>query len=296
MLLTGFLFLAVCSVTRKAAAEIPDTILVESGIVYGNGGDQPLLLDLARPKAGKGPFPAIVFVHGGGWKEGSRADFHDPMCYFSQKGIVCITIDYRLAPKYTFPAQIEDTKCAVRWLRANAKKYNIDTKRIGAIGASAGAHLVALLGTTAGDKRWEGSGGNPKQSSAISAMICISGPYDLALGYNHSTSQNANEGAAVRGMLESFLGGTLEKVAAQYRDASPISFVSKRTVPALLTHGTADTLVPIEQSDLFFQKLKDTGIDVDLMRIDGAGHGDFGKNPGDVLAKCETFVQKHLMH
>lgn len=299
MLLTCLVLMSLwlCIQQSMAAPDeaIPDGVTVESNVVYGKGGDQPLILDLSRPKEGKGPFPALVFVHGGGWMEGSRDSFRSPMLYFSTKGIVCITIDYRLAPKYPFPAQIEDAKCAVRWMRANAKKYNVDPKRIGAVGASAGAHLVAMLGTTAGDKRWEGNGGNPKQSSAISAMICISGPYDLTLGYSHSTSQNANEGAAVRSMLASFLGGTPEKVPAQYRNASPMSFVNKNTVPALLTHGTADTLVPIEQSDLFYQKLKDTGIDVELMRIDGAGHGDFGKKPGDVLDKCTAFIQKYLL-
>jgi acetyl esterase/lipase len=186
-------------------------------------------------------------------------------------------------------------KCAVRWLRANAPKYNIDPNRIGALGGSAGAHLVALLGTTSGEKRWEGSGGNPDQSSAICAMVCLSGPYDLSLGYRDSVHQNSKEGGAVRGMLEALQGGPLEQKPAQYAAASPMTYASRDTVPALLTHGTADPLVPIEQSDLFYAKLKSAGANVELIRIEGAGHADFGPKPQEPLAKITTFVQKQLL-
>lgn len=272
-----------------------DNVMIETDIVYGKGGDQPLKLDVTRPKQGQGPFPALVFVHGGGWVGGKKEDFRNFMLPCTQKGIVCISMDYRLAPKSKFPAQIEDVKCAVRWLRANAAKYHVDPNRIGAFGGSAGAHLVALLGTTStGGKHWEGSGGNPEQSSAISMMVCLSGAYDLSLAYKNTVKQKPQEGGSVRGMLESFLSGPPDKKAALYREASPITYASKQTVPALLTHGTADTLVPIEQSDLFYAKLKSVGAKVELLRIAGAGHSDFGPKPQEPLDKVLAFVMKQL--
>ena len=142
-------------------------------------------------------------VHGGGWVGGDKESLRPFMNYFSQKGLVCISIEYRLAPKSTSPTQLADVKCAVRWLRANAANYHVDTSRIGALGGSAGAHLTALLGTTNGERKWEGSGGNPKQSSAISAMICMSGAYDLPMAYENSVHQKESEGKSVRGMLSS---------------------------------------------------------------------------------------------
>jgi len=286
---------ALLVVVRKQGAALPADVVLETDIVYGRGGAEDLKLDLTRPRQGEGPFPAIVFVHGGGWVGGSKEDFRAFMVPFTQKGIVCISVNYRLAPKSVFPAQIEDVKCGVRWLHANAEKYHVDPKRIVAFGGSAGAHLVALLGTTNGTKLWDGSGGNAGQSSTISAMVCMSGPYDLSLAYRDSVHQNKQEGGAVRGMLEAFLGGNPEKRESPYRDASPMTYASKQTVPALLTHGTADPLVPIEQTEVFTAKLKSVGVEVEFMRIEGAGHADFGPKPEEQLNKVIAFVQKQLL-
>lgn len=280
----------------KSAAALapPPGVALETDIVFGQGGAETLKLDLTRPVKGKGPFPALVFVHGGGWKGGSRQMFRPQMFPYSRAGIVCISVDYRLAPQYKFPAQLEDVKCAVRWLRANAAKYHIDPNRIGAVGASAGAHLVGLLGTTAQEKQWEGQGGHGEQSSAVCAVIGLAGPYDLLTGYQNSVHQNPKEGAAVRSLLEEFLGGTLQQVLAQYHAASPVNHVQKGQPPFMLVHGTNDTLVPIEQSEIFARKLKASGVDVELIRAEGGTHGSFGKNPAQVLARINAFIRKHL--
>lgn len=280
-----------------AAAVLPSNVSLEEGIVFGKGGTQTLKLDMTRPKTNPqklGPFPALVFVHGGGWQAGNRGMFRSQMSHYSQAGIVCVTVDYRLAPKHKFPAQIEDVKCAVRWLRANAKKYNIDPNRIGAVGASAGAHLVALLGTTAQDKLHEGNGGNPEQSSAVCAVIGLAGPYDLSVGYQNSVKQNPSEGTAVRSLLEEFLGGKPEQVPSQYRDASPVNFVKKGAPPFLLVHGTADSLVPIEQAETFEKKLKASGVEVEFLRVEGGTHSDFGKDPAKVLERVNSFLRQYL--
>jgi acetyl esterase/lipase len=292
-LVAVLLFGAVRMLTAGAA--VPKGVVLEPAITYGQGGSEPLLLDLTRPEQGKGPFPAIVFVHGGGWTGGGRNDFRPQMYLFSQAGIVCVSLDYRLAPKHTFPAQLEDVKCGVRWVRAHAKEYHVDPARIAAFGASAGAHLVGLLGTTGADRRWEGKGGNPEQSSAICAMVCLAGPFDLPLGYAHSYRQNPQEGAAVRGVLEGFLGGAPGEAAARYRDASPVTYVSKTSAPSLLAHGTADPLVLIEQTELFSKKLQDAGVETELVRIEGGKHSDFGKDPAQVNARIAAFLRKHLL-
>src|SRR5262249_35837847 len=139
--------LAAPALTRADQAK--PAIRVERGLVYGKGGDTQMKLDLAMPKTGGGPFPAAVCIHGGGWRAGKRQDMGAVMELLARKGYVAVTVSYRLTGKAKFPAQIEDCKAAVRWLRANAKKYKVNPERIGAVGASAGAHLACMLGTTA---------------------------------------------------------------------------------------------------------------------------------------------------
>jgi acetyl esterase/lipase len=280
---------------KTAAAGIPEGVELLSAIQFGEGDGQPLLLDLARPKANAGPYPALVFVHGGGWAAGDRSGYRDLMLAWSKFGIVCVTVEYRLAPKYRFPSQLEDVKCAVRWVRANAVKYHVDPKRIGAVGGSAGAHLVGMLGTTSGSGKWEGAGGNADQSSAIQMMICHGTPSDLLMGYEHSVKQSEQEGPAVRGMLTAFLGGAPDEVKTIYLDASPVQHVSKTTPPTLLLHGVNDTLVLLEQAEVFSAALEKAAVPVELVRMEGAGHADFGTQPEKVFARVGEFLKKYLL-
>jgi dipeptidyl aminopeptidase/acylaminoacyl peptidase len=142
---------------------------------------------------------------------------------------------------------------------------------------------------------WEGTGGNPEQSSDICAMICMSGPYDLKQCYIESNHQRKQEGKAVRGMLEAFLGGRPSQVGAKYVTASPLGYASKTTVPALLTHGTEDPLVPIKQSEVFAARLREVGVDIEFLRLERAGHADFGRKPQETIAQITAFVQKHIV-
>ncbi|MCE9564575.1 MAG: alpha/beta hydrolase [Planctomycetes bacterium] len=151
----------------------------EKGLIFATAGKTELKLDLTMPKEGDGPFPAVVVIHGGGWSAGDRGQGAFIAELQAQAGYVAATIDYRLAPAHRFPAQIEDCKASVRWLRANAKKYKIDPERIGAIGFSAGGHLACLLGTTTKDDGFDGDGGSAEQSSAVRAVVSVAGPTDL---------------------------------------------------------------------------------------------------------------------
>ncbi len=132
-------------------------------LVYGKGGDRELKLDLAMPKQGDGSFPAIVFLHGKGWRDGSRVDMNHFIEGVAHMGYVGVAVDYRLAPNARFPAQAEDCKAAVRWLRANAPKYRVRPERIGVVGFSAGGHLAYMLGVTRESDALEGNGGNTDQ-------------------------------------------------------------------------------------------------------------------------------------
>src|SRR5262245_57591536 len=167
------LWLAVLGVLVAApwlCADQPREVRFEKDLVFGKGGDTDLQLDLAMPKDGDGPFPALVCIHGGGWKGGKRQDHDELSKTMAAQGYVCVTITYRLAPDTKFPGQVEDCKAAVRWLRANAKKYKVNPEKIGAFGFSAGGHLSCMLGTTDKNDGLEGKGGNPEQSSRVQAV------------------------------------------------------------------------------------------------------------------------------
>ncbi len=167
-------------------------------IVYGSGGGEKLKLDLASPKGLTAPAPAIVWIHGGGWQHGSKNEFENLIRQSALAGYVAVSIDYRLVPKHVFPAQIEDCKCAVRWLRAHADKLHVDPQRIGAVGSSAGAHLVMLLGTTTTEDGLEGTGGWADASSGVRAVVSFAGPTDLRIEFPPLS----------RKLVETFLGGT----------------------------------------------------------------------------------------
>src|SRR5262245_581009 len=153
---------AVLVIVPFAVAQQPPKVLVPDGVVfqrdieYASPGDQHLQLNLARPKTGEGPFPAVVCIHGGGFRAGSREGYNATILKLAQNGYVAITVSYRLAPKFQFPAAVQDTKAAVRWLRTNASKYHLDPDRIGVTGGSAGGHLAQFLGVTADVKEFEG--------------------------------------------------------------------------------------------------------------------------------------------
>ena len=215
-----FPFLLPQAPTPKAPA-VPAGVLYEPDIEFGKGGEVSLQLDLARPEKATGPLPCIVVIHGGGWRGGNFKQHIPQILAFAKQGYVSATIQYRLAPAARFPAQIEDVKCAVRFLRANSTKYNLDPDRIGAIGFSAGAHLSMMLGTMDKADGLEGEGGNPDQSSKVQAVVSYFGPTDLSA---------ADIPANVVGMINDFVGATPRKTPTSASGPRP-SLMSIRTTP-----------------------------------------------------------------
>jgi acetyl esterase/lipase len=274
--LFGFFILAIisCAFFKTGLAE-EEAYIWEPSITYGKGGDVELKLDLARPASGKGPFPALIFMSGSGWGYWSvgRRQCCSALIKAAEKGYVAVTVDYRLTSvkendktKYLFPAQVYDVKCAVRWLRANAKKYKIDPNRIGAVGWSSGGHLALMLGLTDPSHGLEGECGNSIFSSGVQAVVNLAGPTELISLYHEKSNPIS---------IVEFLGGTPEEVPDQYKIASPLTYVSKDDPPVLTIQGDRDASVPPKQAELLDAKMKEAGASHMLIIKKGVGHINF---------------------
>jgi acetyl esterase/lipase len=264
---------------------VPKEVRFEHGVEYANPDNQHLQLDLARPATGEGPFPAVLCIHGGGFRGGTR-DGYDQLCIsLAQHGFVAATITYRLAPKYQFPAAIHDSKAAVRWLRANAAKYKIDPERIGVTGGSAGGHLAQFLGVTGNVPEFEGDQ-NPGFSSKVACVVNFYGPSDFTKSYGKSV-----DAAAV---LPLWLGGNLEQARAKHIQASPLYWVTPDAAPTLLVHGTDDKYVAYEQAVWMRDRLAASAVEVKLLTLEGAGHGFKGADAEKADKALIDFFTSHL--
>lgn len=265
---------------------VPASVIWQPGIEYSNPDDQHLQLDLARPKSGDGPFPAVLCIHGGGFRAGTREGYDGLCIQLARRGYVAATISYRLSPKYKFPAAIYDTKAAVRWLRANAATYKIDPDKIGVTGGSAGGHLAQFLGVTAHVPEFEGTGGNPEQSSSVACVVNFFGPSDFTKSYGKSV--DAGE------VLPLWLGGNLEAARTLHIRASPLSWVTPDAAPTLCVHGTEDKYVAYEQAVWLIDKLKAAGVEARLVTLKGGGHGFKGDDAKTADRALFEFFDKHL--
>jgi acetyl esterase/lipase len=264
LVLSGTAALSAAQPKSAASKSAPPGIVFERDIVYGKAGGVELLLNLARPEHLEKPAPAILVIHGGGWAAGHRSAHDDLTWQFAQRGYVSVTISYRFAPAHLFPAQIEDAKCAVRFLRRHAAQYNINPERIGAVGMSAGAHLAMLLGAMDSADGLEGDGGWPREKSKVQAVVSFVGPTDL-------TAEDF--GDASRTILQNFLGGPLEAKLDLARQASPVTYVSAGDAPMLLFQGTRDPLIPNTQAYRMAEALTAAGVPGRVELILGGGHG-----------------------
>lgn len=249
-----------------------------------------LTMDLYRPEKAATPHPAVVYIHGGGWTSGDKSDgtgllFREEL---TRRGYIFASINYRLAPKYSFPAPIEDAKCAVRYLRANAAQFNLDPERIGVLGGSAGGQLAALLGAADEEKGWD-VGEFPDQSSQVQAVVDMFGPSDLPLMFAKSERPI---------FLEIF--GATNGSDPILKKFSPVTYIDPGDPPFLLLHGEKDDAVPLEQSQVLYQALIHAGVPVELIVVKNAGHSfvQMGKeiNPGvdEISHKVADFFDLHL--
>jgi acetyl esterase/lipase len=253
-----------------AAPEIPANVELQRDVVYGKSGNVELLLDIYRPKPlPAGPLPVIVYIHGGGWSKGSKDNSADKLVPLVERGYCGVSINYRLTPSgVQFPEPLYDCKCAIRFLRAKAKELQLDPDRIGVWGHSAGAHLAALLGTTAHLKEFEGTGGWPEFSSRVQAVVAQASPVEFAL-----LLQETQTIAEAEPAIKALLGGHPKERQKQAQLASPLTHIDTESAPFLILHGDADPLVPFSQAQLLYATLKRASVPVKLQIGKGRNHG-----------------------
>jgi acetyl esterase/lipase len=239
-------------------------------LAYVSAGHPRQQLDLFLPEAGE-IFPLIIWVHGGAFRMGSKTD--DVPLEYLEHGFAVASLNYRLSQHAIFPAQIEDVKVAVRWLRAHAEQYQLDPSRFGAWGASAGGHLVTLLGLT-GNTSTFNIGEYLDISSQVQAVVDHFGPTDFL----QMDTQRLPEGM-IHDPPDSpeseLVGGAIQEHPDRVAEANPINYVTGDAPPFLIVHGDHDPLVPYQQSVILNNALVAQGVSVSFYTVIGAGHGDF---------------------
>lgn len=269
---------------------------MEKDISYIPNGDEAQKLDLYLPeKAADKPLPLVVHIHGGGWIGGSK--YPCAVAPMVLRGYAVASVEYRFSQKAIFPAQIQDCQAAIRWLRAHAKEYHLDTEHVGVVGGSAGGHLSSLVGTSGGKNAFPKIGGNEEQSDRVQAVCDIFGPSDFS-----TVVQQAADDKNVKNIFQfntpadpySSLIGTKLDDKAKADAVSPVHYVSKDNPPFVILHGTHDTLVPYAQSEEFATVLKEKGVAVWLQKLPGSGHGGPAFNKPIVIQLMQNFFDKYL--
>lgn len=306
VLLTSVAWIAAgtTSTTPKSIAAEPE-IEFHRDVVYGKGGETDLTLNLAHPVSAKNAsaknarakkaLPVILVLHGGGWARGKK-ERHDALVrYLAREGFVAATAQYRLAPQNPWPAQIEDAKCAVRYLRAHCKRWGGDPKRVAALGFSAGAHLSMLLGAMDAEDGLEGNGGHPEQSSKVNAVVSYFGPTDLGVITSGAQATDLSP-ERLRQELSGRLLGSL--LGAEFRKdpsrASPLSYVSKGDAPMLLVQGTRDQLVPYDHAKQMLDKMHACEVPGSVVFWLGLGHGWSDPELTDSVDLSMRFLDRHF--
>ena len=247
---------------------------VEKDVTYCAVDGVELKMDVYYPSQNNGHFAVTMYVHGGGWSSGDKAQGAGAIEIpeLQKAGFLVVSVNYRLAPEYEFPAMIEDVKCAVRSLRAHADEYNLDPNRIGVWGGSAGGHLVALLGTSDESAGFD-VGEYLEYSSRVQAVVDMFGPTDLTVQF-----EGGYESASrVFGDFDAAL-------------ASPVTYVTADDPPFLMLHGEKDALVPIEQSQILLAALQSVGVPAELVPVVNANHS-FQPDGGEISPSRREIAQ-----
>lgn len=250
------------------AQEVQPTI--SKDVVYGTADGQDLKLDVCAPGT-PGPHPALLLIHGGGWTGGSKDGQAGTAKGLVRYGLVVFSVEYRFAPTHPWPAQILDCARAIRWVRANAAKYGVDPERVGAWGSSAGGHLSLMLGVINPGDYQSPDDPNRALSAKVKWVVDLFGPTDLRV-------------LGADGTLTKFIGAPLGEAADKYADASPISHATRDASPVLFVHGDADTLVPLQQSQVMKVELDKLGVENELVVVKNGGHNLDGADDKDKTA------------
>jgi acetyl esterase/lipase len=286
----------VCAQVGKATAllPVPAGVVAHRELPYVDNGHARQVLDLYVPEKAGEPLPLIVWIHGGAWSGGDKNGCPPLRQGYAQRGYAVASLNYRLSQHAPFPAQLEDCKAALRWLRAQAKKYHLDPAKIGVWGSSAGGHLVALLGV-AGDVKGFEVGQHLEFSSAVQCVMDDYGPTDFEQMDAHRPPGATMPHSVPNSPESRLIGGliTLPENRDKVQRANPIMYVSKGDAPFLINHGDIDPTVPHHQSELLFAALQAAGVPVRFNTVKGGGHGaGFGGAELDKMRR--DFLELHL--
>ena len=272
---------------KLVSYKVPKGVVEKKNLVYVTYGSRLLHLDLFHPKKkSKKAYPAILLIHGGGWSSGNSEMEYSMAIHLALHGYVSVTPEYRLSPEAKYPASIYDLKAAVRWLRANASKYNIDTNKISVYGVSSGGHLAAFLGVTNGLKKFEGFSGNLDHSSNVEAVIDIDGILDFTTPSESGHDNNPKKPSPGK----KWLGASIKENKAIWIEASPITYVGENSVPMLFInssnprfHAGRDSVISI---------LNKYHIYSEIHTIDNTPHTFWLFHPG--FDEAYNFIQNFL--
>jgi acetyl esterase/lipase len=258
---------------------MPPGVTIITDVEFGKVGSRTLNMHVLRPRIlPKDPLPVVVFIYGGAWRGGSRDQGVPFLSRLAKEGYFCASIEYRHSQEALFPAQIEDCKCAIRYLRSKTEEYHINPDKIGVWGPSAGGHLAALLGTSGGVKELEGNGGHAEFSSRVNAVVDWFGPTDFLKMDAAGSVQKHNNTTSPESRL---IGGPIQENKEKVKKANPITYVDASDPPFLIMHGSSDTIVPLNQSELLAEALKKAKVPVKFIVVPGAPHGFVGAEHED---------------
>ena len=270
------------AVSLGAAPKVPEGVEVVRNLEYAQVKGVSLKLDLYRPVTKpSAPMPLVIWVHGGGWKTGTKANC--PAAWLAAKGYAVASLDFRLLPEHPWPAQIEDPMAALRWLRKESGRYGFDAERTAAMGGSSGGHVVALWGTL-----------TLPPEDKVKAVVDWYGPTDLLTMPPNVLSEKRTRAELAKANGALLLGGVVMDQPDKAKAVSALHQVSKDDVPFLIMHGTADTSVPVDQSERLHAALKAVGVESTLKLLPGAGHGGKEFDAPDSRALVQAFLDKHL--
>ena len=279
-------------------APAPKPTLVQD-VIYGHAGGVDLKLDMTKPVPGSAPTPVMVYFHGGGWQAGSKRDGRSWCGFFANQGWLGVTVGYRFRPEHPWPAQVEDAKAAIRYLRANAKELNIDPNRIVAMGDSAGAYLALMLGVTGPEDGLEGDGGNPGVSSRVAAVISYYG------GGDYRNMKPFVPNPALEPMMQAYYKKSSTEVMDAmfpvkdhsdpiYTKMSVPTYVTKDDSPILIFQGDADPIVNPEQAYKLDELLTATQVPHELVIVKGGSHGFTREQYAQTSQQMMAFLAKYL--
>jgi acetyl esterase/lipase len=284
LVLTSALLYAPGAVARGEGSDEPKVRTVYN-LIYNQVDATELKLDLVCPAKGDGPFPAVVVIHGGAWRMGQKSLMRGMLMQFARRGYAAIAPQYRFCPKDTFPAQVHDVKAAVRWLKAHAVEYRVDTAHIGAVGFSAGGHLALMLGVTGPQDGLEGPAPPGSPDTQIQAVVNYFGPTDLTATDFPAITQSWNR---------DFLGGTPEAKPEIAARASPVTYVTRDDAPMLTFQGTSDQFVPASQAVKLAEAQTQAGVPGHIELLIGARHGFDTPELDRTLQAAHAFFDLYL--